>query len=71
MAGENSFIKVLDKVELAKRSLEAQMAYVRRFYQDADLQAAYDAALQLEEISEELVLFTRRLPAYTGSPAAD
>ena len=71
MAGENSFIKVLDKVELAKRSLEAQMAYVRRFYQDADLQAAYDAALQLEEISEKLVLFTRRLPAYTGSPAAE
>ncbi len=71
MAGENSFIKVLDKVELAKRSMEAQMAYVRRFYQDADLQAAYDAALQLEEISEKLVLFTRRLPAYTGSPAAE
>ena len=71
MAGENSFIKVLDKVELAKRSLEAQMAYVRRFYQDADLQAAYDAALQLEEISEKLVLFTRRLPAYTGSPVAE
>ena len=71
MAGENSFIKVLDKVELAKRSLEAQMAYVRRFYQDADLQAAYDAALQLEEISEKLVLFTRRLPPYTGSPVAE
>ena len=31
MAGENSFIKVLDKVELAKRSLESEMAYVRRF----------------------------------------
>ena len=71
MAGEGSFIKVLDKVELAKRSMEAQMAYVRRFYQDADLQAAYDAALQLEEISEKLVLFTRRLPAYTGSPVAE
>ena len=71
MAGENSFIKVLDKVELAKRSLEAQMAYVRRFYQDADLQAAYDAALHPEEIPEKLVLFTRRLPAYTGSPVAE
>lgn len=71
MAGESSFIKVLDKVELAKRSMEAQMAYVRRFYQDADLQAAYEAALQLEEISEKLVLFTRRLPAYTGSPVAE
>ena len=71
MAGEGSFIKVLDKVELAKRSMEAQMAYVRRFYQDADLQAAYEAALQLEEISEKLVLFTRRLPAYTGSPVAE
>ena len=71
MAGESSFIKVLDKVELAKRSLEAQMAYVRRFYQDADFQAAYDAALQMEEISERLVLFTRRLPAYTGSPVAE
>ena len=63
MAGESSFIKVLDKAELAKRNLEAQMAYVRRFYQDAILQAAYDAALRLEEISERLVLFTRRLPA--------
>jgi hypothetical protein len=51
--------------------MEAQMAYVRRFYQDADLQAAYEAALQLEEISEKLVLFTRRLPAYTGSPVAE
>ncbi len=71
MAGESSFIKILDKVELAKRSMEAQMAYVRRFYQDADLQAAYEAALRLEEISEKLVLFTRRLPAYTGSPVAE
>ncbi len=71
MAGESLFIKVLDKVELAKRSMEAQMAYVRRFYQDADLQAAYEAALRLEEISEKLVLFTRRLPAYTGSPVAE
>ena len=70
MAGESSFIKVLDKAELAKRSLEAQMAYVRRFYQDANLQAAYDAALQMEEISERLVLLARRLPAYTGSPMA-
>ncbi len=71
MAGENSFIKVLDKVELAKRSLESEMAYVRRFYKDSDFQAAYDAALRLEEISERLVLFTRRLPAYTGSPVAE
>ena len=71
MAGESSFIKVLDKAELAKRNLEAQMAYVRRFYQDANLQAAYEAALRLEEISEKLVLFTRRLPAYTGSPVAE
>ncbi len=70
MAGENSFIKVLDKVELAKRSLESEMAYVRRFYKDADFQAAYDAALRLEEISERLALFTRRLPAYTGCPMA-
>ena len=31
MAGESSFIKVLDKAELAKRSLEAQMAYVTAF----------------------------------------
>ena len=71
MAGESSFIKVLDKAELAKRSLEAQMAYVRRFYQDANLQAAYDAALQMEEISERLVLLARRLPAYTGCPMAE
>ena len=71
MAGESSFIKVLDKAELAKRNLEAQMAYVRRFYQDANLQAAYDAALQMEEISERLVLLTRKLPAYTGCPMAE
>lgn len=71
MAGENSFIKVLDKAELAKRNLEAQMVFVRRFYQDANFQAAYDAALRLEEISERLVLFTRRLPAYTGCPIAE
>lgn len=71
MAGESSFIKVLDKAELAKRSLEAQMAYVRQFYQDVNIQAAYEAALQLEEISERLVLFTRRLPAYTGCPMAE
>ena len=71
MAGESSFIKVLDKAELAKRNLEAQMAHVRRFYQDVNLQAAYDAALQMEEISERLVLLTRRLPAYTGCPVAE
>ena len=71
MAGESSFIKVLDKAELAKRNLEAQMAHVRRFYQDVNLQAAYDAALQMEEISERRVLLTRRLPAYTGCPVAE
>ena len=71
MAGENSFIKVLDKLELAKRNLETQMVYVRRFYEDANLPAAYNAALQLEAISEKLALLTRRLPAYTGHPMAE
>lgn len=71
MAGENSFIKVLDKVELAGRNLEAQIAYVRRFHQNSDLQGAYAASLQLEEIAERLVLFARRLPAYTGCPMAE
>ncbi len=70
MAGINSFLKVLDKVELAKRRLESQIAYVRRFYQAENFRAAYEAALQLEEISERLVLIARRLPAYTGCPMA-
>lgn len=71
MAEKSSFIKVLDKAELAKRNLEAQFAYTRHFYQDSNLQSAYDAALQLEAISEKLVLLTRRLPAYTGNPMAE
>lgn len=71
MEEKNSFIKVLDKAELARRNLEAQFAYVRHFYQDSNLQSAYDAALQLEAISEKLVLLTRRLPAYTGHPMAE
>lgn len=71
MAGENSFIKVLDKVELAKCKLEAQMTHVRRFHQDENFRAAFEAALQLEEISERLVLLTRKLPAYTGCPMAE
>ena len=58
MAGENSFIKVLDKAELAKRNLEAQMVFVRRFYQDANFQAAYDAALRLWSTE----VFPRRFP---------
>ncbi|MEY8389875.1 DUF6100 family protein [Lachnospiraceae bacterium 45-W7] len=71
MAGENSFIKVLDKIEFAKLSLESRITCVRRLYQDANLEEAYKAALQLEEISEGLVLFARRLPAYTGCPMAE
>lgn len=70
MANGRSFIKILDKAELAKRNLETQIEYVRRFYQESDRKAAYDAALRLEETAEKLTLLTRRLPAYTGNPMA-
>lgn len=71
MADRNSFIKVLDKVELSKRNLESQIEYIRHFYQESNLQAAYDASLRLEEIAEKLALYTRSLPAYTGRPHAE
>lgn len=70
MKEENSFIKILDRAELTQRSMRAQMEYARRFYRDANIQAAYNAALNLEEVSERLVLLTRSLPAYTGCPLA-
>lgn len=47
-----------------------QLSLVKYFYQECQMQMAYEQAVRLEETAERLVLLTRVLPAYTGSNMA-
>lgn len=66
----STFLKVLSKVENKIHRMQEKTLVVRRFYQNGNVEGAYEAALNLEEISEQTVLLSRTLPAYTGVPHA-
>lgn len=66
----STFLKVLSKVENKIHRMQEKTLVVRRFYQTGNVEGAYEAALNLEEISEQTVLLSRTLPAYTGVPHA-
>lgn len=64
------FEKVLDNIEKQIEKLRKQ-AEVTKFCRGLeDKTVSYTQALRLEELSERLVLLTRTLPAYFGSPHA-
>lgn len=70
MEQNNSFQKVLGRVEKMAGKLWNQIRLVKDCCQAHQLQMAYEQALRLEETAERLVLLTRALPAYTGSGMA-
>ena len=70
MEQNNSFQKVLGRVERMAGKLWDQIRLVKDCCQAHQLQMAYEQALRLEETAERLVLLTRALPAYTGSGMA-
>lgn len=56
-------------MEVKITQMDAQAKVVHQCY-EKNQKSAYDAALELEELSEKTVLLTRLLPAYTGNPSA-
>lgn len=64
---ETTYIKTLDKVEIKLQRMKEQAEAIRWFYDNDNLPESYKQALKLEELSEEAVLLTRILPAYTGA----
>ena len=70
MKTANTFLQALGKVELWAKRLQEQIAVTRQFYEAGNLAQAYETAMKLEETAERMVLLSRSLPAYTGSPHA-
>lgn len=70
MKNETTYMKTLSKVEAKIKRMKEQADSVRWFYDNGNLEESYKRALKLEEISEEMVLLTRVLPAYTGAANA-
>lgn len=70
MEQNNSFQKVLGRVEKKAVKLWDQIRLVKDSCQGHQMQVAYEQAMRLEETAERLVLLTRVLPAYTGSDVA-
>ena len=70
MKTETTYIKTLGKVEAKLSRMKEQAAAVRWFYENGNLPESYNRALRLEELSEQTVLLTRVLPAYTGAVGA-
>lgn len=70
MKNETTYMKTLNKVETKIKRMKEQADSVRWFYDNGNLEESYKRALKLEEISEEMVLLTRVLPAYTGAANA-
>ena len=64
------YMKTLGKVEAKLSRMKEQAAAVRWFYENGNLPESYNRALRLEELSEQAVLLTRVLPAYTGAAGA-
>jgi hypothetical protein len=68
---ENSiFLKTLDKTEKRLKKMLEQTQKARFFCEYKDMAKAYEQTMRLEEDSERMVLLTRSLPVYTGSPRA-
>lgn len=70
MNAETTYMKTLGKVEAKLSRMKEQAAAVRWFYENGNLPESYNRALRLEELSEQTVLLTRVLPAYTGAVGA-
>lgn len=70
MAKCNQFLKTLNKLDVKIRQMQTRSEEVRLFYDVGLFPDVYDKALDLEETTEQAVLLSRALPAYTGTPYA-
>ena len=70
MESINSFVHLLDKIEVQDHRLGMTLKNLRCLTGGKNMQLAYAAALRLVEDSEKMTLLTRALPAYTGNPQA-
>ncbi len=70
MESINSFLHLLDKIEVQDRRLGMTLKNLRCLTGGKNIKLAYAAALKLAEDSEKMTLLTRALPAYTGNPQA-
>ena len=70
MYKSNQFTKALNKLDSKLAQMKSRSAEVRMYYEVGQLENAFDKAIELEELSEQAVLLTRALPAYTGTPLA-
>lgn len=70
MKAETTYMKTLGKIEAKLTRMKEQASAVRWFYENGNLPESYNRALRLEELSEQTVLLTRVLPAYTGAAGA-
>ena len=70
MKTETTYIKTLALVETKLQRMKEQADAVRWFYDNGNIEESYKRALKLEELSEQMVLLTRVLPAYTGAVKA-
>lgn len=66
MAEHSGFTRVLNKIKAKMKAMEVEEAAVRWLYESGNVKEAYSRALKLEEASEQAVLLTRVLPAYSG-----
>ena len=63
---DSEYIKMLNNIDSRIEKLKSVSTEIRNRYMNDNLIASYNAAMKLEQLSEELVLKTRVLPAYTG-----
>ena len=70
MYKSNQFTKALNKLDLKLSQMKSVSSEVRMYYEVGHLEDAFDKAFDLERLSEQAVLLTRSLPAYTGAPSA-
>ena len=67
----SSFARILNKLQQKSDKLDTKLRYLKLCIDNDNMRTAYEQAAALEEISEQLVLLARSLPAYTGRPSAD
>lgn len=70
MKTERTFAEVLNRVEQELIRMKEETVHIRLFYENGNMEGAYQAAMKLEEQSEKLTLLTRAMPVYTGNPNA-
>jgi len=70
MNNQSPFDRCLNQAAQLLNKVNAALEDVQAYNLRGDINGAYEAAFDLENLSEKLTLLTRELPAYTGHPKA-